>query len=77
MIEQSRESPRGLGGNSAKSVNIAPLFSLTEASRCDGMKSFPVSLSGGAPVWQGEGLELQAPEVFQSLSFLETDVKRA
>ena len=33
------------------------------------MKSFPVSLPGGAPIWQGEGLELQAPEVFRSLFF--------
>ncbi len=28
----------------------------------------PVSLSGGAPIWQGEGLELQALEVI--LAFL-------
>ena len=48
----------------------ARFFSLTEASRCGGMKSFPVSLSGGAPIWQGEGLEFQAPEVFQSYFFL-------
>ena len=47
----------------------AQFFSLTEASRCGGMKSFPVSLPGGAPIWQGEGLELQAPEVFRSLFF--------
>ena len=29
----------------------------------------PRFLARGAPIWQGEGLELQAPEVFRSLFF--------
>ena len=36
----------------------------------------PVSLSGGAPIWQGEGVELQAPEVILTFFFWECVLAR-